>query len=97
MLAMGRALMTDGRSCSCMDEPSLGLAPLLVADRSSTSSAEITSLGKTHPPGGAERLQGPRGRRPGLRPGAGPHREGRAGRRGQGGSRRPRRLPGDGE
>ena len=64
MLAMGRALMARP-ALLMLDEPSLGLAPLIVRDIFHTITA-LRARRRRHPAGRAERPRGAAGRRPGL-------------------------------
>jgi len=65
MLAVARALMLRPR-LMLLDEPSFGLAPLIVRDLFKIL-GKINSRGQGHHPGGgAERAAGARARRPGL-------------------------------
>ena len=88
MLAVARALMLRPR-LMLLDEPSFGLAPLIVRDLFKISRQD-QPRGKGHHPGGrAERAARARACRPGLRDRDRPHRDVRQGERDREQRRRP--------
>ena len=68
MLAVGRALMADPKIL-LMDEPSIGLSPILVAEVGKIIRDINKRAGHQHPAGGAERPHGAPAGEPGLHPG----------------------------
>ncbi len=69
MLAIGRALMARPKMI-LMDEPSMGLSPLLVKEVFAIIKQDQPRPRRHHPAGGAERARGPFGREPRLHHGA---------------------------